>query len=184
MKINLGCGTDIRPGYVNVDFRKTHPDVREVDLSCFPWPFDDQSADEVMMLDFLEHFPMSSAMTILRECNRILRKGGVLVIQVPDMTVLGMALSMASGTPCNACGNTMSHTNDCTKCGQTWSAIREAAIGRLYGGQDYPGNFHQNGFTGTRLYEHLLEAGFVGGNLVEIDHQFLNWNFKMISRKF
>src|SRR5690606_40430558 len=53
MKLNLGCGFDIRPGYLNVDFRdmRNIPPPSElnefggeaqfqiVDLSTFPWPF-------------------------------------------------------------------------------------------------------------------------------------------------
>lgn len=53
MKLNLGCGDKKHEGYVNVDLCGD-PDVR-CDLSVFPRPFDDDSADEVFSEHFLEH---------------------------------------------------------------------------------------------------------------------------------
>ena len=84
MKLNLGCGDDIKEGYLNVDFRKTHPSVQVQDLSKFPWPWADGFADEILMLDFLEHFPYAQTERILFECFRILKDDGEVVIQVPD----------------------------------------------------------------------------------------------------
>ena len=43
LKLNLGCGDKKHEGFVNVDLHGD-PDVR-CDLSQFPWPFEDSSAD-------------------------------------------------------------------------------------------------------------------------------------------
>jgi len=32
MKLNLCCGDDVRPGYINIDIRKTKPNVLVMDL--------------------------------------------------------------------------------------------------------------------------------------------------------
>lgn len=179
MKINLGCGDDVRDGYCNVDIRRTRPQVIEMDLSKFPWDFDDGCADEIMMLDFLEHFPYRDTKRILIECYRVLKAGGSLVIQVPDATILGDVLGTADEYQCNKCGHWMdSLKGNCDMCGQTVIELQRAAMMRMFGGQDYPGNFHQACFTTQLLSDEAGNCGFQGMTLEEVEHQSANWNFK------
>ncbi len=79
MKINLGCGEKIIDGYVNVD-AVGNPTV-VCDLSAFPWPFEDNSADEIFSEHFLEHV-VDFEKTIL-EMHRILKPNGKLYFKVP-----------------------------------------------------------------------------------------------------
>jgi SAM-dependent methyltransferase len=184
VKLNLGCGDDIREGYTNVDFRKTHPSVVEVDLSRFPWPFQDGSADEILMLDFLEHFPYSQTERILLECYRVLTPNGHVTVQVPDARHLTKALTQSDWYLCNQCGTKMygldtgEWVHKCPGCGQTDDEISYAAMKRLYGGQDYPGNFHYTCFTENSLDQILYKCGFSTPRREEKDHQFKNWNMK------
>lgn len=183
MRLNLGCGNDIKNGYVNVDIRKTHPEVMIADLSVLPWPFEDGSADEILMLDFLEHFPWALTDRMLLECNRVLKPEGTLVVQVPDATHLARALTSQGEYLCNRCGYEMddyrSVSGKCGQCGQTVSEISEAAMKRLYGGQDYPGNFHQTCFTTVSLARKAKDCGLIFIDTEEDEHQYKNWNFKM-----
>ena len=72
-RLNLGCGTDTRPGYVNLDIAAL-PGVDLVrDLSQLPLPFPDESFEEVLALDILEHV---DHVAVMRELHRILRPGG------------------------------------------------------------------------------------------------------------
>lgn len=81
MKLNLGCGKDIREGYINVDMRPL-PGVNCVhDLNKYPWPFEDNSAEEILALDIMEH--LEDVVAAMDECHRILRPGGRLKIRVP-----------------------------------------------------------------------------------------------------
>lgn len=180
-RLNLGCGDDIREGYLNVDVRKTHPITVTVDLSSFPWPFEDGSAAEILMFDFLEHFSYRKTPQILLECHRVLQSCGEVVIQVPDGPQLGRALSMTGEYFCNRCGGTMGGDppkERCESCGQSAFAIAESAIQRLYGGQDYTGNWHQTTFTPDLLEFQCNNAGLVLIGYEEQDHQEKNWNFK------
>jgi len=78
-KLNLGCGEKRKPGYVNVD-ACGQPDLL-CDLAVFPWPWDDDSVDEVFSEHFLEHV-LDYERTI-REIHRILKPGGKIWFKVP-----------------------------------------------------------------------------------------------------
>ncbi len=82
LKIQLGCGTRIKPGWVNVDLRSS-ADIR-LDLSR-PFPFGSGTTVLIYSEHFLEHIDYpESAMALLGECFRILSPGGVFSVGVPD----------------------------------------------------------------------------------------------------
>lgn len=191
MRINLGCGADIRQGYVNVDFRQLSGVDEVTDLSVFPWPFTDGSAEEILMLDFLEHFPYSQTRMILLECHRVLHRDGELVIQVPNARILGRVIAGLGTFPCNRCGKELIGSNNesgewiecCPKCGQNEDDALRAAIHRMFGGQDFAGNFHQTCFTEDSLSQEARACGLYWLRYEEKEHQRLNWNFRSVFTK-
>lgn len=184
MKLNIGCGSDYRDGYINVDFRDGVRIDKKCDLSRFPWPFEDGSAEEILMLDFLEHFPYAITPLILLECRRVLSDAGTVIIQVPDAIHTARALIGEGDYYCNKCElpAEMQH-GSCIKCGQTSLEISDAAMKRLYGGQDYPGNFHQVCFTPASLIRKARECGLDFISFDEVDHQWKNWSLKATFKK-
>ena len=85
MKLNLGCGFKKLEGYVNVDrFPDCAPDA-VVDLERFPWPWGDDSVDEILMSHVLEHLGAAAEVYfgIFRELYRVCRHDAVLRITVP-----------------------------------------------------------------------------------------------------
>jgi len=80
LRLNIGCGRRTIPGWVNVD-AYGNPDVKH-DLGVFPWPFEDDSVDEILASHILEH--LTDWWGAFKECARILKPGGRLEIRVPD----------------------------------------------------------------------------------------------------
>ena len=80
MRLNLGCGWDQLPGWVNLDASdQLGPGVEVWDLDEHPWPFPDASAAEIRAVDVYEH--VDNPVGFIVECHRVLEPGGVLRIQ-------------------------------------------------------------------------------------------------------
>jgi len=85
VKLNLGSGGRPLKGYINVDKNCNAPQVNVVhDLDRYPWPFEDDSVDEIVMSQSLEH--LIDRNRAMKEIYRILKKGGMAKISVPHFT--------------------------------------------------------------------------------------------------
>ncbi len=86
-KLNLGCGDKILAGYVNVDVAEARagkrPDVL-CDLRALK-PFESNSVDEVLAVHVVEHFWRWEVADVLREWVRVLRPGGRMVLECPNL---------------------------------------------------------------------------------------------------
>lgn len=79
--LNIGCGSDARAEYVNLD-KVQLPGVDVVwDITRFPYPFDDNRFSSVLMINVLEHLP--DPIKVLEEICRICEPGASVVIRVP-----------------------------------------------------------------------------------------------------
>jgi hypothetical protein len=83
MKLNLGCGSQILPGYCNVD-KVGEPDLKW-DLETFPWPWPDNAAEEVLLSHVLEHLGQAPAifLAIMQELYRVCRNDALVKVIVP-----------------------------------------------------------------------------------------------------
>ena len=82
-RLNVGCGTDVRPGWVNLDVAPL-PGVDVVhDLGELPLPFEDGRFDHVECQDVLEHLDYPP---LLGELHRVLRPGGTLSVRSPHFS--------------------------------------------------------------------------------------------------
>jgi len=87
LRLNLGCGDKILPGYVNVDVVQARAGMRP-DVICDLHdlaPFDDASADEILSVHVVEHFWRWEVRDVLREWVRVLKPGGRMVIECPNI---------------------------------------------------------------------------------------------------
>jgi len=144
MKLNLCCGDDVRDGYINIDVRKTKPNVLVLDLEKdLLKPFPSNSVEEIIAKDCIEHVSWRRVEDLLRDIYRVLKCDGVVYIQVPDLEAIAKKVIL---NPDFCFGDL---------CG--WKAISYW----VYGGQDYPENIHKAGFTIPTLKRLLESIGFV-----------------------
>jgi len=82
-KLNLGCGNDIRPGWINLDISPIEGVDVVHDVRQIPLPFDENTFDFILCQDILEHLEYIS---LLGDLHRILKPGGQLEIRVPHFS--------------------------------------------------------------------------------------------------
>ncbi|MCD4486159.1 methyltransferase domain-containing protein [Chromobacterium vaccinii] len=85
LKLNLGCGHDKRPGFINVDSQAACQPDQVVDLERFPWPWADASVDEIVMSHVLEHLgaDTDTYLGIIKELYRVCAPDARVAITVP-----------------------------------------------------------------------------------------------------
>lgn len=89
MKLHLGCGNEVLDGWINHDIAPL-PGVSVVhDLRNLPWPFEDNSFEEIRMHHVLEHLPDTVA--TLEELHRVSTDGAQIHVRVPYWNARDMA---------------------------------------------------------------------------------------------
>jgi predicted SAM-dependent methyltransferase len=83
VKINVGCGGRRYDGYIGVD--AVERPGADVVADAGDLPFDDNSADEVMAIHVAEHLVPWDLPPTLKEWLRVLKPGGTLVMELPDL---------------------------------------------------------------------------------------------------
>jgi len=81
-KLNLGCGTDYRDGWVNVDKGSCRCDVQH-DIEVTPWPFENSSVGEILLQHVMEHIHKERFVDIVREMYRVCHHRAIINIESP-----------------------------------------------------------------------------------------------------
>ncbi len=84
--INLGSGTVIVQGFVNIDFFYSKGIDYGADLR-FPLRIPDNSIDGIFCEHTFEHLTYADDLKLFKECYRILKPGAVLRIVLPDVSL-------------------------------------------------------------------------------------------------
>ena len=85
IKLNLGCGNQPVAGYINIDLNDPNADIN-ADVRSLT--YEDNSVDEILAIHLFEHFSPYEAYKILAEWHRVLKTGGKLVLELPDIEEL------------------------------------------------------------------------------------------------
>lgn len=148
--LNVGCGTrtykEYPKGYkcFNFDIRPLAgvDIVGDVEVTGLI----DEQFDYILASDIIEHFPISKTVSVLKEWARLLKHGGIMEIRTPNMQWA------------------MEHYK---KTGDT-----KFVSYHIFGGQDYPGNFHYVMFDVKWLSALCAEA-----YLIPVRHRLEGSNF-------
>lgn len=88
--LNVGCGTDYKQGWVNID-NNSDENIEKMDLDwdlLNPLPYKDNSVDFIFNEHFIEHFTVEESQAIIKDLMRVLKPGGVLRIAMPDLEAI------------------------------------------------------------------------------------------------
>ncbi len=133
MKVELASGERPYDGYLHCDERI----LPATNLVCRieTLPFAENSVESLLASHIIEHFPYAGIGDVLAEWHRVLKPGGSILIITPNLGYIAHGYT------------------------EGWMEYTEAR-NRLYGGQDYRGNFHYTMFDSTALRMALTDAGF------------------------
>ena len=95
LKVHLGCGDDVRPGWVNIDLLPilpresnpiVHPEAAFINYDLRRGlPLEEGSCDFIYSSHFFEHLEYKDALRLMNDCHRVLSSGGVFRIVLPDL---------------------------------------------------------------------------------------------------
>jgi len=135
VKLNLGCGNDIKEGYINID-KYNNTGLVDIKADLGSLPFEDESVDEIYTSHVFEHIGLLDIYSVITEWRRVLRNDGRLVMRLPDLETEVKAWLK---------------TDDDKKWGE---------VHRIFGSQSHPGNTHLCGFNAGSLKSFLESFDF------------------------
>lgn len=133
MRLHIGSGPQILPGWINID-NQPYPGVDRVLDVAEGLPFEDVRF--IFAEHFIEHLAFDAAMSLMRECRRVLRDDGVLRLSTPNLDWVWASHYKKAMTPDEA-------------------VLACFAINRAFRGWG-----HQFLYNETTLRSLLLDAGF------------------------
>jgi len=130
LRLHLGCGQKRLDGFVNIDQNFSAATDFICDITKLPCP--PNSVERIETYHVIEHLPLPLVAPTLKSWHAILRKGGVFVVECPDLRA------------------------DC----QEFLTGNTERLFSIFGRQRFPGDAHHWGYTAESLCTLLREVGF------------------------
>jgi ubiquinone/menaquinone biosynthesis C-methylase UbiE len=84
MKLDIGCGNKKKEGFLGVDALSLQGVDFVMDVRNTPWPWADNSVDEVFCSHFVEHLSGDERITFFNELWRVLKPGATAEVITPN----------------------------------------------------------------------------------------------------
>lgn len=145
-KLNIGCNRQEKEGYTGIDVQHFPAVDEQYDVVQEGIREDDYTIEEIYTSHFIEHLTYEESLDFLKECKRVLIRGGRLVIRFPSLQSMCEAYLLAH-----------SAKNE---------VVMDSAIWALYGdrGETLP-EMHKWGWDTSGLAKELKKLGF--RNIIE-----------------
>jgi ubiquinone/menaquinone biosynthesis C-methylase UbiE len=85
IKLNIGSGRRIMPGYTNID-GGDYPGVKHHDITRLP--YSEEEVSEIYACHVISYFSRSEIPAVLKEWRRVLKPDGILRLAVPDFDAM------------------------------------------------------------------------------------------------
>jgi predicted SAM-dependent methyltransferase len=154
-RLRLGAGRHLDDGWLSSDLVPLAREVVYLDAAK-PFPIPSASFDFIVCEHMIEHVGLAGARSVLAECRRILRRGGVLRVATPDLSQLLRMMDEASADEDSQYYVAALNSEDPAIPGRD-SANPVYTLNRVM--HDWGHQFIYDEDTLTTL---LVEAGFVG----------------------
>ena len=166
IRLHIGCGPNILPGWVNIDSVARAPGVRnDIDLTALPWP--DASVEAALAEHVFEHLSFAEEAKIWPEMARVLRPGGTLTLEVPDFEWACVCFLNAQDD--FRAFYQVGHADHYAGCGtaldQRWGILQTM----FFGNQNGAGQFHRSAYTEGKLRSLAAMTGFAA---IEVNRRF------------
>jgi hypothetical protein len=141
IKLHLGCGNEIFPGYINIDEFNPKADLKAA-LQQIAYP--ENSVERIEGYMVLEHLSLHDARAFLSNAYRMLQPAGTLILEIPDLEKVSRLVLVFATDP---------------------DYLEKGAFGlRGFFGEPTPrmtfGDYHKWGYTPAYLTSMVKEAGF------------------------
>lgn len=181
MKINVGCASRPKPGYLNVDLdsyetiRSRYPNLEllsDMDFlqgNILDLDLPDGCATEILCDSMLEHLTFKQEPVFFRECHRLLQPSAFLKFSVPDFEAIVELWLRAE----DDWRDFFRNDDDAIKMNHWFGQYEYSFKSRwgyltasIFGPQNGEGQYHHNCYTEGKIRSMLPKAGF---ELVSID---------------
>lgn len=140
--LNLGCGSDVRDGFINIDLYSDDPRVVFMDIRKLDLP--DNCVDLILASDVLMQFSHREIDNVLKEWARVLKPKGDIIIRCPSLYLQAKA-----------------YLN------KVWNA--DVASYMIFGPQKNANEYYYCAFDKESITKHLNNAGFDIEEISEIE---------------